>query len=71
MFASKSIGLHLARGVVGLAAIAAAMAIASSHPWVAVGLLPFAFFALRGCPMCWTLGLIQTVQARLRGRAGP
>lgn len=67
MFASRTVTEHLARGAVGLGAFAAAMVLAPSHPW-ALALLPLAFVALRGCPMCWTLGLIETVAAKLRGK---
>jgi hypothetical protein len=67
MFASRSLAEHLARGVVGLGTFAAAMPLAPSHPW-ALALLPLAFVALRGCPMCWTMGLVETVVAKLRGK---
>jgi hypothetical protein len=30
--------------------------------------LPVALLAFRGCPMCWTLGLVETVIARVQGR---
>jgi hypothetical protein len=68
MFASKSIVEHLARGVIGLGAFAAAIAVAQPYPWLALLLLPLGFVALRGCPTCWTVGLIQTVLARARGQ---
>ncbi|WP_437284288.1 hypothetical protein [Sorangium sp. So ce406] len=64
MFASKSRLEHVARGIVGLVALVAAALLAPAHPWAALALLPVALVALRGCPMCWTLGLIQTVRAR-------
>lgn len=67
MFASRTVAEHLARGALGLGAFAAAMLLAPSHPW-ALALLPLAFVALRGCPMCWTLGLIETLAAKLRGK---
>jgi len=69
MFASSSISRHLARGVVGLGAMITSLSVATSHPWLALGLLPVALVALRGCPTCWTVGLFQTVHARLRGKS--
>jgi hypothetical protein len=69
MFASKTVVEHLARGVVGVGAFALATAIASSPPWLALVLLPVGFVALRGCPMCWTVGLVQTVAAKLQGKS--
>lgn len=64
-FASSSLPRHLARGTIGFGAAVAAFAL---FPWlgpVALLLLPVGLVALRGCPMCWTIGLIQTIS---RGR---
>jgi hypothetical protein len=30
-------------------------------------LLPVALWALKGCPVCWTIGLIETLTARGTG----
>lgn len=68
MFASKTLTEHVARGVVGIAALAASVLLSTSHPWSSVLAVPVALIALRGCPMCWTLGLVQTVMAKLQGR---
>jgi hypothetical protein len=70
MFASKTISGHLARGLVGLGAVVVAMFLSPSQPWLAIALLPFALIALRGCPMCWTVGLVQTLHAKLSGKRG-
>jgi hypothetical protein len=67
VFASKSLAAHLARGAIGLVALAAAAFPARVSLWAPVALLPVALVALRGCPMCWTVGLIQTIAARARG----
>lgn len=69
MFASKSIAVHLVRGFLGLGALGGAMALLSQHPLVALALFVTGLVALRGCPMCWTLGLFETVRAKLSGRA--
>jgi len=69
MFASKSIAAHLLRGFLGLGALAGAMALLSQHPFVALALFITGLVALRGCPMCWTIGLLETVHAKLSGRA--
>jgi hypothetical protein len=68
MFKSKSVAEHLFRGAIGLGAFAASTLLAASHPWLAILPLPLALLALRGCPLCWTIGLAQTVIAKLRGR---
>lgn len=66
LFASSSVAEHVVRGVVGLVLVVAALALASMHAWALLALIPAAV-AWRGCPTCWTLGLVQTIS---RGRAG-
>ncbi|MBP7648619.1 MAG: hypothetical protein KA085_17190 [Phenylobacterium sp.] len=65
MFASKSITEHLVRGAVGLAGVSAAIVLApvpGPGPIAAsVVLVIIALIALRGCPVCWTVGLVQTL----------
>ena len=68
MFASKSLAEHVSRGALGLGALGAAAHFAD-RGWPALLLLPVALLALRGCPMCWTIGLVETFWARLRGHA--
>lgn len=68
-FASRTITGHLARGVVGISAAVAAVALAPAHPWSVALLLPLAVLALRGCPMCWLIGLAQTIAARMGSKA--
>jgi hypothetical protein len=67
-FASRSIWEHLARGVIGIGAFAGAVLWATSYPWLALLAVPVGLIALRGCPMCWTLGLVMTVVAKVQGR---
>jgi hypothetical protein len=62
-FASKSLGAHLLRGGIGFGLIAAALALTASLGAVALLLAPAGLLALRGCPMCWTIGLIETISA--------
>ena len=69
MFASKTISGHLARGALGVGTMAFALSAAAAHPWLPLAALPIALVALRGCPMCWTVGLAQTVVAKLRGKS--
>ena len=68
MFASRTITGHLARGTIGLSALATAVALGPVHPVIALALVPIALVALRGCPTCWTIGLIQTLAVRLGAR---
>ena len=69
MFASRSITRHLLRGLMGFGALALAMLLLDPHPGWSLVALGFALVALRGCPMCWTLGLLETATARRRGAA--
>ncbi|MGW4802740.1 hypothetical protein [Kitasatospora sp. NPDC004272] len=64
-FASASLARHLLRGAVGFGAVAAGFALLPGCGPVALLLVPVGLFALRGCPMCWTVGLLQTLS---RGR---
>jgi hypothetical protein len=68
MFASRSLVEHLLRGVVGIATIGGAVLLSGSHPWAASGLLALGVLALRGCPMCWTIGLFETARAKVSGK---
>jgi hypothetical protein len=67
MFESRGILEHVARGVAGLGALAGALAMAPAHPWLSAAAVVVGLIALRGCPMCWTIGLVQTVAAKMRG----
>jgi hypothetical protein len=67
-FASRSLGVHLARGAIAVAAVVGA-AIGSSvvGAW-ALLLVPVALVALRGCPTCWIVGLLETLSNRRLAR---
>jgi hypothetical protein len=69
MFASSTLTEHVLRGVVGGAAFAAAMVYSADVPLLGLVLLPVALIALRGCPMCWTMGLFETVANKFRRSA--
>ncbi|MEE2050979.1 hypothetical protein [Nocardiopsis tropica] len=64
-FASSSLPRHLVRGVVGFGSLIGSVALIPAVGPGCLLLLPVGVLALRGCPTCWTIGLIQTVS---RGR---
>jgi hypothetical protein len=66
-FGSKSVVLHLVRGCVGFGALAT-LALAPISPWWSIGLVPLALVALKGCPACWMMGLVETVAHRIKPR---
>jgi hypothetical protein len=68
MFESPSIAQHLGRGVLGLGLLGASAVWAETQPGLMLLTLPLALLALRGCPMCWTLGLVQTIANKISGR---
>lgn len=62
-FASRSVPIHLARGVIGFGLLVGSIALA---PVTLFSLLlaPAGVVALRGCPTCWAIGLAQTISRR-------
>ena len=68
MFASKTIAGHLARGVIAATLIAWALAHQSSDPAIAAIAGLGSLVAMRGCPLCWTAGLFETVVESIRAR---
>ena len=61
-FASSSVARHYVRGALGLGLVLLALALT---PVYGAGIWLIALPALvlwRGCPTCWTLGLMQTKQ---------
>jgi hypothetical protein len=63
IFASSSVPRHLMRGAIGFALIAAALVLSTSRGPLALLLAPIGVVALRGCPTCWIVGLIETISA--------
>ena len=63
MFASRNIPQHLIRGI--LAALLIAMALSPVPWWMAVPAVVAAMVLMRGCPMCWLIGLVMTIANRV------
>ena len=61
MFGSIFLGAHLMRGAAAAALLAWAIVHQTAHPWLSLGAGVAALVALRGCPMCWTVGLVETL----------
>lgn len=71
MFASKTLSEHLVRGSIGIGAVVLVLYVSSTlPPWLDIAgrivLTLTALFALRGCPMCWLMGLFETLMGRQR-----
>ncbi len=67
MFGSASLGAHLMRGAAAVALLAWAIFHQTAHPWLSLVAGVAALVALRGCPVCWTLGLVETLSRDRRG----
>ncbi len=68
MFASRTIAGHLTRGAIAAALIAWALSHQSSDPGFAALAAVAALVAMRGCPLCWTMGLFETIGESMRIR---
>jgi hypothetical protein len=69
-FASQSLAGHLLRGAVAFALLYWAIAHQQAQPFTALLAGAGALVAMRGCPVCWAIGLVETLGQKLRGRAG-
>jgi hypothetical protein len=61
--AGASIARHFIRGALGFGLIGSALALIPSLGPAALVLVAPGMVALRGCPTCWLVGLIQTISA--------
>jgi hypothetical protein len=64
VFKSRTIPRHLIKGVLGVGFLAIALIYGPTLGWWTLLPLALAFASFRGCPMCWTIGLIETVLHR-------
>ncbi|MGW4378288.1 hypothetical protein [Kitasatospora sp. NPDC004531] len=60
-FASATLTRHLVRGALGFGGLVAAFALMPLTGPLSLLLAPLGLVALRGCPMCWAIGLAQTL----------
>jgi hypothetical protein len=58
-----AVASHLARGAIGFGLIGCALALTTRVGPASLLLLVPGMVALRGCPTCWFVGLIETVSA--------
>ena len=66
VFGSKSLISHLLRGVTGFLAVYWAFT-HQSEPVLSVLSIGAALVLFRGCPVCWTVGLMEMIAGKLRG----
>jgi hypothetical protein len=66
LFASESLLAHLLRGVVAAGLLWWAFSHQDSDGMLSLLAGVGALVAFRGCPMCWTVGLIETISQKIR-----
>jgi hypothetical protein len=69
VFKSRSIAIHFLKGIAGFGFLYIALHYGPDLGWWALAPLAAALICFRGCPMCWTVGLIETVLDRKTGSA--
>jgi len=67
-FASPKLRTHLLRGAGGLGVLALALRLEHVNIWLSLALVSLAIWLLKGCPMCWTIGLFETMAQRFLAR---
>jgi hypothetical protein len=66
LFGTRTLSGHLVRGAVAFGLLYLALGQQQAHPLRAVAAGLAALVVMRGCPMCWAIGLVETLQQRLR-----
>lgn len=69
-FASQCLAGHLLRGAVAFALLYWAVTHQQAQPFMALLAGAGALVAMRGCPVCWTIGLVETLGEKLKRRVG-
>ncbi len=64
MFKSGSVVEHILRGVLGFGLLGVGLLYSPVLGWWTLAPLAGALMCFRGCPMCWTAGLVETVLHR-------
>jgi hypothetical protein len=68
LFASASLTVHLVRGAIAALLLTSAVIGEGSHPLASLAAGVAALVALRGCPVCWTIGLFETISGTINAR---
>lgn len=67
MFRSGSVAGHILKGILGFGFLAIALLYAPVLGWWTLVPVAGALVCFRGCPMCWIVGLVDTVLRRKSG----
>lgn len=66
LFATRTLSGHLLRGAAAFGLLAMAVSHQVAHFALSLGAGLLALVLLRGCPMCWLIGLVEIFQRRRR-----
>lgn len=64
MSCSRSVSVHLLRGLGAVLLVVAAFTFGKERFWLLVPMLVGAVILLGGCPACWLAGLFETIGRR-------
>ena len=67
-FGSRSLMAHLLRGVLGITTLIFAFKFSDVFPLLAMGLGLSTLIAFRGCPVCWTIGLVEFLNIKFKDK---
>lgn len=70
MFCSRSVTVHVLRGLAAAALLVLALGPGLVEGWWRVVAIAGAVVLMRGCPACWLLGLIGTIASPRSVRRG-
>jgi hypothetical protein len=71
MFASRSVSGHLLRGAVAFTLLYFAISHQHAQPVGAILAAVLALVLMRGCPVCWMVGLVETAVERVKAFRHP
>ncbi len=63
-FGSRNLTAHLTRGLSAATLLVSAALTRVAHPYLAICALMLALVLMRGCPVCWCVGLCDTLSRR-------
>ncbi len=64
MFASTSLSRHFAKGLLGITLMVIATYFSTVNGLISIAAIIAAAFAFRGCPVCWGVGLVETLRMK-------
>lgn len=71
MFATRTLAGHLLRGAIAFTLLWWALRHQHTHTATSLLAAAGAMWAMRGCPICWAIGLAETLQQRFTSRPVP